>query len=87
MTVCQKYQYNIETSLIRSKFDATQLWEQVISFSIVLFIITHLTVKIQIFFKLPKKQIISLQAATEKLEKRDTQWCTIQSRQTANYIS
>ena len=87
MTVCQKYQYNIETSLIRSKFDATQLWEQVISFSIVLFIITHLTVKVQIFLKLPKKQIISLQAATEKLEKRDTQWCTIQSRQTANYIS
>lgn len=75
MTVCQKYQYNIETSLIRSKFDATQLWEQVISFLIVLFIITHLTVKIQNFFKLPKKQIISLQAATEKLEKRDTQWC------------
>ena len=72
---------------MRSKFDATQLWEQVISFSIVLFIITHLTVKIQIFFKLPKKQIISLQAATEKLEKRDTQWCTIPSRQTANYIS
>ena len=47
----------------------------------------HLTRKIQIFFKLPKKQIISLQAPTEKLEKRDTQWCTIQSRQTANYIS
>ena len=47
----------------------------------------HLTVKIQNFFKLPKKQIISLQAATEKMEKRDTQWCIIQSKQTANYIS
>ena len=75
--MCNQPEPSSKPSLIRSKFAATQLWEQVVSFLIVLFIITHLTVKIQIFFKLPKKQIISLQAATEKLEKRETQWCTI----------
>ena len=85
--MCNQPEPSSTTSLIQATFDATQLWEQGISFLIVLFIITHLTVKIQNFFKLPKKQIISLQAATEKLENRDTQWCTIQSRQTANYIS
>ena len=85
--MCNQPEPTSTTSLIQATFDATQLWEQGISFLIVLFIITHLTVKIQNFFKLPKKQIISLQAATEKLENRDTQWCKIQSRQTANYIS
>ena len=85
--MCNQPEPSSTTSLIQATFDATQLWEKGISFLIVLFIIMHLTVKIQNFFKLPKKQIISLQAATEKLENRDTQWCTIQSRQTANYIS
>ena len=85
--MCNQPEPSSTTSLIQATFDATQLWEQGISFLIVLFIITHLTIKIQNFFKLPKKQIISLQAATEKPENRDTQWCTIQSRQTANYIS
>lgn len=75
--MCNQPEPSSTTSLIRSKFDATQLWEQVISFLIVLFIIMDLTVKIQNFFMLPKKQIISLQPATEKLENRKTQWCTM----------